>query len=65
MEKVKAIKLEKDMKVSELVSQMKDAGFGARKIGRAREVVGKMFGDGECRVFLGLAGAMVPAAVPP
>jgi len=63
MEKVKPIKLDKDMKVSDLVGQMKGVGFGARKIGRAREIVGEMFGDGECRVFLGLAGAMVPAGM--
>ncbi|MBU0466522.1 MAG: deoxyhypusine synthase family protein [Nanoarchaeota archaeon] len=63
MEKVKPIKLEKDMKVSELVGQMKDAGFGARKIGRAAEIVKKMFADEECKVFFGLAGAMVPAGM--
>jgi len=63
MEKVKPIKLEKDMKVSELVSQMKNAGFGARKIGRAREVACEMFSDSDCKVFLGLAGAMVPAGM--
>ena len=63
MEKVKAIKLDKEMKVSELVERMKDAGFGARKIGRASEIVEKMFDDKECKVFFGLAGAMVPAGM--
>jgi deoxyhypusine synthase len=63
MEKVKPIKLVKDMKVSELVGQMKGAGFGARKIGRAVEIVEKMFNDSECRVFMGVAGAMVPAGM--
>ncbi len=63
MEKVKPIKLENGMKVSELVEQMKDAGFGARKIGRASEIVKKMFADNECKVFFGMAGAMVPAGM--
>ncbi|MFH1802336.1 MAG: deoxyhypusine synthase [archaeon] len=63
MEKVKPLKIEKDMKVSSLVERMKDAGFGARKIGRASEIVEKMFGDKECKVFFGMAGAMVPAGM--
>ena len=63
MDKVKPLKIEKGMKVSELVERMKDAGFGARKIGRASEIVKKMFADKECRVFFGMAGAMVPAGM--
>jgi len=55
MEKIENIKLEKDMKVGKLVEQMKKAGFGARKIGKASEIAKKMFKD-DCRVFLGLAG---------
>ena len=63
MEKIKSIKLDKEMKVSELVGQMKSAGFGARKIGRAQEIAEKMFSDKECKVFFGMAGAMVPAGI--
>jgi len=63
MEPVRNIKLKKDMKVVELVEQMKEAGFGARKIGRAVEIAGKMFEDERCKVFFGLAGAMVPAGM--
>lgn len=63
MEKVKSIELKEGMKVSELVGQMKSAGFGARKIGLANEIVLKMFADSGCRVFLGLAGAMVPSGM--
>jgi len=62
MEKIENIKLEKDMKVGKLVEQMKKAGFGARKIGKASEIAKKMFKD-DCRVFLGLAGAMVPGGM--
>ncbi|MBD3253255.1 deoxyhypusine synthase, partial [Candidatus Pacearchaeota archaeon] len=58
----KPIKLEKDMKVSELVEQMSNAGFGSRKIGIAKKIAEKMFSD-NCNVFLGLAGAMIPAGM--
>jgi len=54
MEKIKPVKIKKEMKVSELVEGMKEAGFGARKIGRASEIMKKMFFDEECRVFLGV-----------
>jgi deoxyhypusine synthase len=63
MEEVKALKISKGMKVSELVEQMKDAGFGARKIGKASEIVKKMFTDRECKIFFGMAGAMVPGGM--
>ena len=63
MEKVKPIKIKEDMKVSDLVVQMKGAGFGARKIGKAAEIAKEMFGDPECSVFMGVAGAMVPAGM--
>jgi len=63
MEKVKPIELKKDLTVKELVGQMKHAGFGARKIGRASEIAQKMFADKDCTVFMGVAGAMVPAGM--
>lgn len=63
MKKIKSIKIKKDMKVSELVNQMSDAGFGARKIGLANKIAKKMFSEKDCSVFLGLAGAMVPAGM--
>jgi deoxyhypusine synthase len=51
------------MKVSELVEKMGNMGFGAKKISEASEIMGKMFEDRECKVFLGVAGAMVPAGM--
>jgi len=63
MEKIKPIKLREGMSVKELVGQMAGAGFGARKIGLASEIATKMFSDNDCRVFMGLAGAMVPAGM--
>lgn len=63
MEKIKHIKIKKGMKVSELVEEMKKAGFGAEKIGKASSIMKKMFNDKECTVFFGMAGAMVPAGM--
>ncbi len=63
MEKVTPIKVSKDMKVSELVDAMAKTGFGARKIGIAAKVAEHMFADKECKIFLGVAGAMVPGGM--
>jgi deoxyhypusine synthase len=63
MEPIKHIKVKKDMKVSELVDEMKRAGFGARKIAEASDIMERMFKDKNCKVFLGIAGAMVPAGM--
>jgi len=63
MNEIKPIKLKQDIKVTELVEQMKNAGFGARKIGIASDIAKKMFSEKNCTVFMGLAGAMVPAGM--
>jgi deoxyhypusine synthase len=63
MDEIKPINLKKDMKVSELVDNMAKAGFGAGKIAKASSIMKKMFDDTECIVFLGVAGAMVPAGM--
>ena len=63
MKEIKPIKVKKDMKVSELVSEMSEAGFGAGKIADASEIMKEMFRDKDCKVFLGVAGAMVPAGM--
>ena len=63
MKEIKPVKIKKDMKVSELVEGMSNMGFGAGKIAKASKIMEKMFSDKECRVFLGVAGAMVPAGM--
>ena len=63
MKVVKHIKIKSGMQVKELVESMSDAGFGAGKIARASEIMKKMFEDKECKVFFGVAGAMVPAGM--
>jgi deoxyhypusine synthase len=63
MDPIKPIKIKEDMKVSELVEGMHGMGFGAKKISQASKIMNKMFDDSECMVFLGVAGAMVPAGM--
>jgi len=63
MKEIKHIKVMKNMKVSELVEGMSDSGFGAGKIFKASSIMKEMFSDNECKIFLGVAGAMVPAGM--
>ncbi|MGY4884596.1 MAG: deoxyhypusine synthase family protein [Nanobdellota archaeon] len=63
MKEVRPIKIKKNMKVSELVHEMEGAGFGAGNIALASEIMKEMFKDKECKVFFGVAGAMVPAGM--
>jgi deoxyhypusine synthase len=63
MNEIRPIKVRKDMKVSELIDEMSGAGFGAGKIAEASKIMNKMFQDRNCKVFLGIAGAMVPAGM--
>jgi deoxyhypusine synthase len=63
MKKINHIKINKDMKVSDLVGNMGKMGFGARKIGEAGEIFTEMVKDKDCKLFFGLAGAMVPAGM--
>lgn len=63
MKPIKHIKIKQEMKVKELVDEMSKMGFGAGKISTASEIMKKMFNNEECKVFLGVAGAMVPAGM--
>jgi deoxyhypusine synthase len=63
MKAVKSIKIKKQMQVKELVSEMSGCGFGAGKIAEASRIMKIMFDDKECKIFLGIAGAMVPAGM--
>jgi deoxyhypusine synthase len=63
MKEIVPIKIKKNMKVSELAEEMGGAGFGAGAIFRASKLMEEMFKDKECKIFLGMAGAMVPAGM--
>jgi len=51
------------MKVSELVNEMKETGFGAKHLGKAAEILEKAIKDKDCKVFCGMAGALVPGGM--
>ena len=64
MKPVKQMDVKPGMNVSDLVKEMSASGvFGAGRIGRASNIMRKMFDDKDCKVFLGQAGAMVPGGM--
>ena len=64
MRHVKQMRLRPRMSVSELASEMRDAGvLGAGKIGEAADLTAEMFGNPDYTVFLTIAGALVPAGL--
>jgi len=64
MKPVQHIKIGRGMKISELVKQMENSGvMGAGRIAKATEIMGRMFNDKDCKIFFGVAGAMVPGGM--
>ncbi|UCD21225.1 MAG: deoxyhypusine synthase [archaeon] len=63
MNPIKPIKIEKDMKVSDLVSNLKNCGFNAKRLGEATDILKKVIQDEECKLFVSFAGALVPAGM--
>ena len=63
MKKVNQIKIVENMSTKELVNGMQNMGFGAGAINDASRIMKKMFLDKECKVFFGVAGAMVPGGM--
>ncbi|MBI1935591.1 deoxyhypusine synthase family protein [Candidatus Woesearchaeota archaeon] len=64
MKPVNHIKISKSMSVNELVSKMDSSGvLGAGRLGKAVNICEAMIKDRECRVFLGLAGPLVPGGM--
>ncbi len=64
MKPVKHISVKEKMTVNELVKEMSLAGvMGSGKLAKAVELLEKMIKDRECKVFFGVAGAMVPGGM--
>lgn len=63
MKEIKSLKIKENMKISELVEEMQNMGFGAGKISEAGKILKEMHDDGDCKIFFGQAGAMVPAGM--
>ncbi len=62
MDPVKQIKIDKQMKSSDLVANMKNTAYNARKLGFAAEIWQEACQE-KCTKFLGLAGALVPGGM--
>src|SRR3989338_9057531 len=64
MKPVNHIKIKKEVSVNELVKQMDSAGvLGAGRLGKAANICEAMIKDRQCKVFLGLAGPLVPGGM--
>jgi deoxyhypusine synthase len=64
MKSIKQMELHRRMTIKELVNEMRLCGvLGAGRIGRATDLLAKMFRDPDCTVFLTLAGALVPGGL--
>ena len=64
MKPVQHIKIKKTLTVNELVKQMDLAGvLGAGRLGKAVDICEAMIKDKQCKVFLGLAGPLVPGGM--
>lgn len=60
---INQIKIEKEIKASELVNRMKDIGFNAKYLSQSCEILEEAILDKDCRLFFGFAGAMVPGGM--
>lgn len=63
LDAVKPLRITENMSVAELVEGLSGCAFGAGRLAAAAGIYREMVGDEECRVFLALAGAMVPAGM--
>ncbi len=64
MKIVKQIKTKDRMKVNELVKEMASSNvFGAGRLAKSVDIAERMIKDKQCKVFFGLAGAMVPGGM--
>jgi deoxyhypusine synthase len=52
-----------DMSVADLADEYAHSGIGGKTVHQAVDITTEMFGDEETTVFMGLAGAMVPAGM--
>ena len=64
MKSIKHIKINQKMTVNELINQMNLCGvLGAGRVGKAVNICESMIKDKDCKVFLGLAGPLVPGGM--
>ncbi|MBL7148012.1 MAG: deoxyhypusine synthase [Nanoarchaeota archaeon] len=60
---INQIKIKKDQTVDSLIKELGSCGFNAGKLSRAVDIYEDMIKDKDCKIFFGLAGALVPAGM--
>lgn len=60
---IKPLKITKGMKASDIVAGMKEIGFNAKYLGEAADILEKAIKDEKCKLFFGMAGALVPGGM--
>ena len=64
LEPVRHIQIKKGMNVSDVIKEMNKAGvMGGGKLAKSVDVIEEMIKDKNCKIFLGMAGAMVPGGM--
>jgi len=63
MDPIKPLKISKDMKISSLIDEMKNTGFNSRNLSLGSDILEKAIKDKDCKLFVGFAGALVPAGM--
>lgn len=62
--KVKHFEVKKDMKISEFMNQLESSGvLGSRRVAHATNLLAQSFEDEDTKVFLSIAGPMVPGGL--
>ncbi|MHA1195586.1 MAG: deoxyhypusine synthase family protein [Promethearchaeota archaeon] len=61
LKKVKQFKIDNNERIVDLMEQLSNTGFNAKRLGRACKIYEEMILDDDCTIFFGLAGAIVPA----
>jgi len=63
LKKVNQFKISSETDIIELINNLKNTGFNAKRLALACEIYKKMIEDKNCVKFFGLAGAMVPGGM--
>ena len=61
--KVTQIKINNDTDIVDIINNLKETGFNAKRLALACEIYKEMINDKDCVKFFGLAGAMVPVGM--
>lgn len=64
LNKVHQVALQKNMSVTALLNELAKSGvMGGGRLGRAADIMESMIQDKDCKLFLGIAGALIPGGM--